>query len=255
MTDLGKIRRGREGCPSTLRIERYVAGELGAEERTTIEAHAETCAHCPADIARARGGFAVWPELDAAKSFAEVVARAERSKRARRWRGVLIAAGPLAFAALLFLVLRPPTEQGPSMRLPSTSLGVRTKGQTVLRVFRQTPSGSEELTSGAEVYAEQRLRFVVDLPSQGAIAIVGVEASAKLYTAWPLTVGGSTVRDAGPSQELPGAIALDGSRGRETLYLVHCPGASEPPRCRENPAGPPLCGEGCSLSPFVLEKR
>ncbi len=253
--DLGKIRKGRDGCPSALRLERYVAGELGAADRATIEAHEKTCPHCSADIASAREGFAAWPELDAAKSFDDVVARAQKSKSARRWRAALIAAGPLAVAALLVLVLRPPTDEGHSPAPSPASVGVRTKGQTVLRVFRQTPSGSEELTSGADVYAGQKLRFVVDLPSDGSIAIVGVEASARLYTAWPLAGAGSPLLDAGSSQELPGAIALDASRGRETLYLVHCPGASESPRCRENPAGPPLCGAGCSLSPFVLEKR
>lgn len=256
MTDLARIRKGRDGCPSALRLDRYIADELGAGDAATIEAHVETCAHCAADVASARKGFGAWPELDATSTFDQVVARASSAKAARRWRTGLALAAPLALAALLFLVLRRPAEDGTTTSIPPRpSAGVRTKGQTVLRVFRQTPAGSEELTSGADVYAGQKLRFVVDLPSDGAIAIVGVEASSKIYTAWPLAGAGSPVLAAGLGQELPGAIALDDSRGRETLYLVHCAGAVEPPRCRENAAGPPLCGAGCTLSPFVLEKR
>ena len=66
---------------------------------------------------------------------------------------------------------------------------------------------------------------------------------------------------AGEGLQLPGAVALDDSLGRETLYLVHCP-ANVEPRCSAPAVGPgsdaapasPACPAGCSLTAFVLNK-
>jgi hypothetical protein len=124
---------------------------------------------------------------------------------------------------------------------------VRLKGGLALHVHRQRGSASEEAVSGGRFADGDRLRFVVDLPAPGQVMIQGVEATGNVYRAWPLD-GAAAPLPAGPGQVLPGAVSLDGARGRELLYLVHCPG---PPTCT---GAPPRCQPGCATTAFVLDK-
>lgn len=242
-----KLKQGGPACPSDLRLERLVAGELTGNERVDVEGHVVGCAQCSDRVAPMKRGFGAVAEADPRKMLAAIRRGGEGAPTPARarWRRWLFAAVPTCGAVLLLMMwLRPGAAPEP---------GTRAKGGLALHVFRQVGDGAERLVSGGKVRAGDRLRFAVDLPAAGQVAIVGVEGSGKLFAVWPLEAGTATALPAGRGHELPGAVALDDSRGRETLYLVQCAGRA--PACSSTGAGrPPACGDACALSPFVLDK-
>jgi hypothetical protein len=135
---------------------------------------------------------------------------------------------------------------------------VREKGGLSLQVVRLVGDHTERPLSGDAFHAGDRLRFIVDLPSAGHINVLGSEATGGMYVGWPTQEGGATLRSAGKRQELPGAVVLDSSVGRETIYLAFCPAAVGVPAvvCHAGAVGaPPSCPDGCALTPFVLDKK
>jgi hypothetical protein len=256
---LPQVRPGRSGCPSDLALDRHAAGETQADEDQRIRDHVAGCAHCAAHLRERR--FEELP--NGAAMLARLRARvdADAASKRRGWLRLLPALGLAAagLAAGLLVIVRPPSSgTGPGT---DTEIGVRTKGAPVLRVHRQTQQGSEEILSGATLPPGTAIRFVVDLPAEGFVSVLGVEERGGLYTAWPIQASqagqpeaAATRRPAGAGQALPGAVILDDSLGREVLYLIHCPAA--PPRCVAGEAGaPPRCQEGCARAPFVIVKR
>ncbi len=264
--DLVRLREGRPGCPSDLALDEWVAGEARVAEPAALEAHVAACARCAERVAERRAGFAAFPETDPQRLLAGARrALAERGRAAaqagrragtgRRWAWLApLAAGCAAAAVVLVVALRP----GAPPAAPPGGGALRTKGGLELRVFRLGPRGSEERLSGDRFRAGDRLRFVVDLPRAGLVAVLGVDRGGALYTAWPQA--GATPaearREAGQRQELPGAVALDAAPGPETLWLVHCPKAPGPAACAaRGPDAPPVCPSGCVLRRFVLDKE
>jgi hypothetical protein len=262
------LREGGPGCPSSLVLDRLLAGELPPGEAAEVTAHAAACDVCARRVTTRRAGFAAFPGVDAGALQARIAARARPPAPAlvglRRAAIGLVRRGPrsvaaasVAAAAVAVAVLatvvapRPPGE-------PSEET-VAVKGGPALHVYRLRDERAEEVPSGTRVAPGDRLRFVVDLPAAGTVAIVGVERSGRLYTAWPPpgTDVGEARREGGVRQELAGAVAVDDAPGPETLYLVHCPGETAgPPVCTSRGAQvPPLCPAGCALTPFVLAKN
>lgn len=255
--DFCSLRPGKPGCPSDLLLDRYAAQELGAETAASVRAHLAACDLCPSrlDASRFEAMADVDPRLLLAgirRGLDEPRSLKERAGAClRRFAAVRAPLAIVAGVAALLLVL--PLTRRSAVDAPAT---VRQKGSLVLRVYRAKGTGSEELLSGSRFLPGDVIRFVVDLPSSGQVAILGVEQSGELYTAWPLAEQAALTRQpAGKSLALPGALSLDGSLGRETLYLVHCPDAAEPPQCQARGSlEPPSCPAGCALTPFVLSK-
>jgi hypothetical protein len=271
--DFARLRSGKDDCPSDLALDRLHAGELPSAEAQRLTAHIKGCSLCPERMALRQAGFDALPEVDARPILSTIRRRLHESEQvpaARRWLrqlGLLLAPMAAATAALaVLLVIRKAPEHPPgpppTAAEPDTDV-VRAKGGLGLHVYRQGKSdGPTEASGQATVSGEQfapgdRLRFVVDLPRSGQVTIVGIEATGELYVAWPSPGSAeSTLRPTGPGQELPGAVALDSSRGRETLYLVHCPQASAPPQCTSQGAqARPQCGTGCAMVSFVINKE
>ncbi len=246
----------KAGCPSDLELDRWHAKELPPARAQALEAHAANCSDCQARVAQRDQGFAALAAaakdpaqgalLDERRVLAGIRRRldetpARRSMSARRWT---LIAGLLACAAAFALVMLP--RRGDDE--------IRAKGGLALHVFREVNGRAAEAMSGDSFQAGDRLRFVVDLPRDGDVRVLGVEAAGALYTAWPLDSMRSTRLARGSSVALPDAVTLDGSRGRETLYLALCPTRDALDACHATPAGKPSCGAECELSPFVLEK-
>lgn len=272
--DLARLRAGNAECPSDLALDRLHAGELPQAESQQLSAHVAACTTCPQRMAERRAGFDALPEVDPRPLLSAIrrgLHETEREPAARRWlRQVTLLFAPMAAATaalLLFTWVRrsdlehplasPPGSSGTAVSEPDV---IRLKGSLGLHVYRLREGrkeGAQAAISGDQFAPGDRLRFVVDLPSSGQIAILGVEADGDLYTAWPGQAELSeSARPAGRGQELPGAVALDQSLGQETLYLVHCPQAGAPPRCASMGAqAPPQCGTGCSLVSFVIHKN
>lgn len=271
--DFARLRAGDPGCPSDLMLDRLAVEELRGAAAEPVRAHLTTCAACTARMAQR--SFAAFPQVDERVMLAAIRRGAFEPRtwreRAGRWlAGLGTARAPLALAAglgSLLLLLRPPAplggdlgrtgdEQPQSRGDARDPDSVRQKGGLMLRVYRQVGEGSEEVPSGGRFAPGDVLRFVVDLPSEGHISVLGVEQGGALYTAWPRpSQKESTRRPLGAGQRLPGAVSLDSSTGPETLYLVHCTVAAGPPACRAaQGSAPPACQPGCALSPFVVNK-
>jgi hypothetical protein len=222
------LREGNAGCPSDLQLDRLVAGEPA----TAAEAHLAGCTVCARRMEQRRLGFAAFPAARPQAIWAAIQRRpAPRRWITWRWPAALTT---LAAAAVLLLVLRPRDE-------------VRAKGGLGLHVHRLRDGVSQEAASGERFAAGDRLRFVVDLPERGYLSIVGVEATGRSYQAWPRAGEAPRLFPAGAGQLLGGAVALDGSTGRELLTLVHC-------RSSAAACTPPRCPPGCTATSFALDK-
>jgi hypothetical protein len=239
--DFTKLRSGNAECPSDLKLDRLAAGELDAAARSPIEAHVSGCEACTARMTERTAGWNAQP-VDPRKLLA-AIRRAEPVPVpwTRRFAPLLglIALGAGALALML---------------KPEPQYETRFKGGLTLRVFRLENGHAREVESGSQFAAGDRLRFVVDLPSAGAVEVLGVERDGNLYKAWPQ--GSDDVqRAAGSGVELPGAVALDATPGDETFFLVHCPGQTVAPTCTSAGAGvAPRCGSGCNLTSFQVKK-
>ncbi len=243
--DFSALREGRPDCPSGFMLDRLHAGELPPEEAAKAERHVAGCADCGARMAERRAGFDGLEGVDPRAMLARIRSGLDKPpsplERLRRWMAPLAVVATAAVALVVF------TSEDP---------GTRMKGPLGLHVFRLAGDHAEEMVSGATFAPGDRLRFAVDLPTEGHVTVLGVEASGALYTAWPLEAGTATRFAQGSGLELPGAVALDAQPGRETLYLVHCPLKVGPPRCASRGAGSaPECPEGCATTSFLLEKR
>jgi hypothetical protein len=252
LPDFKALREGRPDCPSDLALDRLHAGELPPEQAQPCERHVAGCAECGARMAERRAGFDALEGVDPRAMMARIRTGLDRpaSPSERLRAGVRRLLAPLAVVATVAVALVVVTREDGD--LP----GTRLKGALGLHVFRLAGDHAEEVVSGGTFAPGDRLRFAVDLPAEGHVAVLGVEASGALYTAWPLEPGTQTRLAAGKGLELPGAVSLDAQPGRETLYLVHCPVEVGPPRCTSGGASAaPTCPAGCATTAFLLEKR
>jgi hypothetical protein len=249
--DFDTLRKGRPECPSDLALDRLHAGELPREQAQTLERHVEGCADCGARMAERRAGFdaieGVDPRVMLARIRTGLDTPAPLPQRLLAWTRRQLA--PLAMAATAVLALVVVTTR------QVESPGTRMKGSLTLHVYRFTGDHAEEVISGSTFAPGDRLRFVVDLPAEGHVSVLGVESSGALYTAWPLDEESQTRFAEGNGIELSGAVSLDEKPGRELLYLVHCPLEVGPPHCTSAGAeAAPVCPTGCVSTRFLLEK-
>jgi hypothetical protein len=257
-----RLAAGNPDCPSDLLLDRLHAGELGDAQAAPLRQHIAACPLCPERMASRQAGFAAVPGLDERVLLAGIRRRldAEPAPLRQRLAGALrrlllplsLATGLAALAVVLLARPQSPTggDTGPDQ--------TREKGGLSLSVFRLVEGRAQQAISGDHFVSGDRLRFVVDLPSAGQVAVLGVEGQGSLYVAWP-SAGTDAQRLAGKRQELPGAVALDSSTGRETLYLVLCPASGPAPATACQTSGSasaaPSCPRGCLLTPFVLNKN
>ena len=246
----------KEGCPSELELDRWHAKELPAARMQALESHAANCTDCQARMKQRAQGFAAiaapagQPPIDERRVLAGLRRRLDEEppRMSLFARRLSVLAGFLACAAAFALVALPKHDR------QGEEYEVRAKGGLALHVFREQNGRASEALSGDQFHAGERLRFVADLPSDGEVRVIGVEATGALYTAWPLDAMLGTRLAHGNGIALPGAVALDDSHGRETLYLVECGSRDALDSCRAEPGSKPHCDSSCELSPFVLEK-
>ncbi len=249
--DFTHLREGRQGCPSDFTLDRLHAGELSREEALEPERHVASCADCTARLAQRRAGFDAVDGVDPRAMLARIRTGLDRPaplpQRLLGWARQRMAPLALVTTAAVAVVVMSQQSESPATRM---------KGTPALHVFRQAGDHAEEVVSGGVFAPGDRLRFSVDLPAEGQVAVLGIESSGVLYTAWPLEPGQRTRLKAGTAIELPGAVALDAQPGRETLYLVHCPATEATPSCESRGANlEPTCPPGCVATPFVMEKK
>lgn len=252
-----RLRHGGPDCPSDVMLHRLRAGELQRDRAEALRRHLDECARCAALVARHAAGFAAWPEVDPVRMLASIRRRAGQGPEApaggwrSRARALLMPLASAAAAAAAVLVVL----SGPSWPEPTTT--TRLKGGPVLHVYRQQGGAAVEATSGDRFAPGEPLQLTVDVPAEGLVQIVGVEADGDLYPIWPRDGAAPFASmGAGQGQRVPGAVALDDGPGPETFHLVTCPlSAGASPSCRSQGAGKPLdCPAGCASSPFVIQR-
>lgn len=267
-TPFMQLRAGNPGCPSDLALDRLQAGELSEDKARELRQHVADCTLCPERMSARSVGFAGFKEVDDRKILSAIRSQLADSPPASRFERFLqrlrIMAVPLSAAAVAAVVgilllgrSGSSTDPNPAGGDPLTLPETREKGGLALQVYRLVGGQAQQALSGDTFRQGERLRFVVDLPAAGQVAVLGVEPGGGLYVAWPQSPGDGQ-RPAGKRQELPGAVALDGSVGKEVLYLVLCPSEGKAPgeSCKATSAGlPPSCPVGCRLTPFVMNKQ
>lgn len=238
-----------EDSPSDLTLDRLNMGLLSPEEAQRVEAQLRDGGPSAERYAAIQQGFAAFPDFDERP----VLARVRPERRRQPWIIGVLTFGAAAAAVALFALRPSPPPGDPGLSSP----GVRTKGAAALRIYRK-PAGGEatEVLSGSLFAAGDRIRFSVDVPSPGPIAIYGWDGSSAPYLAWPAP-GQDAQRPAGEDQLLDGAAELDDAPGPEHLFLVHCPGQPRVERCQA--AGASLeeglaCADACTISRFVITK-
>jgi hypothetical protein len=258
---LERLRGSAAGCPSDLDLDQLSSDELEAPAAARILEHVAGCADCASRMELRKAGFASFPQVDPRPLLAAIRRRVgqEEEKKTRRsfcLRPATWLATPLCAAAVLAIIFLARREDPTTYPQPES--GVRAKGGLALHVHRLINGRSQRVLSGDIFHPGDQLRFVVDLPSPGQINVLGIEEKGGLYVGWPSDASVSTLRSGGRGQELPGAVSLDGSLGREAIYLAHCPAAVGVPSvvCHTGGAGqPPACPQGCTLTPFILNKQ
>lgn len=233
----------RDGHLLDLTIDLYMAGDLSAEARATVDQHRAGCAACARRWALAEEALAV--PLPPLRVAALSPIRTPAPAPSRGWGRPLAFAAALAAGLLLALFPEPP----PAERF------VARGGASVLEVFRATEQGAERVHDGSLVAVGDRLGFRVHAPEGGWFLVFGVDAQGRAWPAWPQGEEPAAAH-LEPSFEpvtLSAAVALDDSPGSERVYGLRCARSfswSEARRWAERdlPAG-------CALDQVRLDRR
>jgi hypothetical protein len=211
-------------------------------------------------MALRQDGFAAFPTLDTRPLLSAIVRRVgeDQDAKARRFSlsKLLVWCAPVGAAAVLLIVFLRGSFLAKTPEVDPSE--TREKGGAILHVFRQVGESAREAQSGDSFSPGDRLRFVVDLPVRAQLTVIGIEPNGTLYVAWPQDRAVPRIYAAGSGIALPGAVIVDESVGKETLYLVSCspPQADPDSLCTSGGAGAvPQCRSGCALSAFVLHKK
>ncbi|WP_437721125.1 DUF4384 domain-containing protein [Sorangium sp. So ce861] len=275
-----------EGCPSDLRFDRLLAGELAAAEEQATRAHLDGCGRCAgrlAEIEAGRAAFLAAPPPLRAPPAPRAAAPAVRRLRPRalvpaglRPRA-LIPAGlraralvpavttALGAAAVLAVALnvgvRPPDEprgDDRGARPPPAEQGARIKGSSgrigfyVARGDALSPGGPGEV-----VHPNDRLQFTYSTVDAGFFALLSVDGARKASVYFPAGDVAALIQP-GEQVPLPSSVVLDETLGAETVYGLFCdaPVALEPLRAAlESAPERPPAPAGCRVDRVSLDKR
>ncbi|WP_437313852.1 DUF4384 domain-containing protein [Sorangium sp. So ce385] len=265
-----------EGCPSDLRFDRLLAGELAAAEEQATRAHLDGCGRCAgrlAEIEAGRAAFLAAPPPLRAPPAPPAAAPAVRRLRPRalipaglRARALVPAVtAALGAAAVLAVALnvgvQPREEQrgdDRGARPPPAAQGARIKGGSgrigfyVARGDALAPGGPGEV-----VHPNDRLQFTYSTVDAGFFALLSVDGARKASVYFP---AGDVAAPIEPGEQvpLPSSVVLDETLGAETVYGLFCetPVALEPLRAalEAAPERPPA-PEGCRVDRVSLDKR
>jgi len=226
---------------SDLRWDRYLAGELSADETAASLAHAEGCERCGARMRELSAGRDAFTERPIPMTFA----RAKRGSR-RGWIGG--AATLVAAAAVLVLVVRsgePPSEE-------------RAKGTGPVLILTGGRDGAMvPLASGDAVHPGDSLQAGYSSTRDGFGAVLSHDGAGQVTSYVPSTGATLAALPAGTDRTFPESTILDAVVGSETLYLVWCE-TREPlaPLLAQVRVGGDLTVPiGCHTRMVVVEKR
>lgn len=224
-------------CLSALKLDRWMAGELGPAEAETVRAHVEGCDRCGA----------AWRSLRDARDAASLppLRAAGIPHRAARRRGIAAMAAGLAAAAGLVLWLGPDVS-GDRVKGAPVGLGMWVRHGTEVR--RAAPG--EVVASGDAV------RFSVTTPRPAWVAVLSVDPAGRASIYFPDGTRAARV-EAGADVPLPLATRLDATVGEERVLGLFCdrPVDLEPLRAAMERSGDAPAPPGCLVARWTFVKR
>jgi hypothetical protein len=228
-----RLQRSRGAwCPSDLRLDRHLAGELLGQERSAVDAHLRICRECR-ERAAARQSDEALPAL----------------RFPRRQRPAMRGMAALAAAAAVLFVLRGDDR----ILAPAT----RAKGSDRVGLYVQHDGALRPGRFGEVVHPGDSIQLTTWLGARRWIAVISVDAAGVVS----VYQGGAPLaawQEPGEDVPLPSSVRLDATLGRETIYVFVCRGPIEldpiVQALRAAPSSPPSPGE-CGLELLRLEKR
>ncbi|MGK3992104.1 zf-HC2 domain-containing protein [Sorangium sp. So ce1024] len=257
-----------EGCPSDLRIDRLLAGELAPAEEQATRAHLDGCARCAGRFAALEAGRAAFladPPPLRLPAAPRATAPAVRRSRARALFPAVTAAlgAAAALAAVLFSNRSPappvaPRDDDRGVGLTPAEPATRIKGSGG-RIGFYVARGDvvSQGGPGEVVHPDDRLQFTYSTADAGYFALLSVDGARKASVYFP---AGDVAAPIQPGQDvpLPNSVVLDGTLGAEILYGLFCdaPVALEPLRAAlESAPERPPAPAGCRVDRVSLDKR
>lgn len=195
-------------------LERYLAGDLGADERRALEERLAASEPDRDRLAALRADTAAFLIKHPPGPVAAKLATPSRARGFAWWLAPVALAASAMVAVVLF---NPP---------PATEPDVTLKGDLALAVYRQTAAGSERVESGAVLKPGDKVRFEVRTKEPGFVAVLSRDGAGHVTVYYPYQAA-----EAGPYRPaeplLPGAIALDDTLGSEDVWAVYATKAFE----------------------------
>ena len=190
-------------CLSGLRLDRWMMGELAADDAGTVGTHVSGCAACSAAVAGMRG---VREEVRALALPASLVPTPPRT---RRPAAAIVAAG-LALAAGVVLTLRP------------DRLVERRKGPPrALSMYVQHLGEVRRARPGESVAPGDAIRFAVSTPAPAFVAVLSLDPAGRAWVYFPEGARAAQV-GAGSEVPLPLGTRLDSTTGEEQILGLFC---------------------------------
>ncbi|WP_437730772.1 DUF4384 domain-containing protein [Sorangium sp. So ce1335] len=253
-----------EGCPSDLRLDRLLAGELESAEQQATRAHLDGCARCAARFAALEAGRAAFLADPPPLRLPAAAPAARRPLARSLFPAVTAALGAAAVLAAALFVHQPPAPpapprgDAPGATLAPAEQGTRTKGAGgrigfyVARGEVVSPGGPGEV-----VHPDDRLQFTYSAAEAGYFALLSVDGAGKGSIYYPAGDVAAPIQP-GEGVPLPSSVVLDGTLGAEVLYGLFCdaPVALEPLRAAlESAPERPPAPAGCRVDRVSLDKR
>ncbi len=225
---------GAGPCLSDLRLDMWLARDLGADEADRARRHVDLCPACAARLAQLEAGRAAGAPsvpLDALVAAAAGRARAAHASRLPLGLGAGLLAALGAAAAIALLPGRPPggvaPEEPTGPGAAEAPAGVRTKGRPHLAAFVKRGARVFRLAPGEPVMPGDLVRFATSTEAPFHLLVVGVGPAAGVGAGRSATVyfpvgGAADVVPAGREVPLPRATELDESLGPETIHAFFC---------------------------------
>ena len=227
MTELFEIRPdgGKEEHPSAWALECHHAGEGEPALRKGIDDHLETCLGCREKmqaLTEARADFE--GRMNRAGFLVRVqqgIEEAQDKSLSKRpiWPWFAVAGTALA-AMLLWMVLQPQlgTLGG------EDSDGIRIKGDLALKLsFFIEENGRAQLADPEKaLHPGERIQFALTGPKGGFVHLVGVDEAGLVSVYYPRLDQNKEEFPGGVDRPVPGAVLLDGTLGRERIFVLVC---------------------------------
>jgi hypothetical protein len=202
---------GTRRIPDAL-LDRYLADDLRVEAKARLEA---TLASSPADQARLaelRADSAAFLVQHPPRILVERFH--EKQRRTKVWRWPALRTPELAVVAVVVLVLLTFANWPRDPQRGTTAKGL------VFAMYRKVSESSAQVAAGETLAPGDSVGFVVKADKSGFVAVLSKDAKDTVSVYYPY--GGAKAAPYDVSQlQLPVAIALDDTLGREDVYALY----------------------------------